>query len=45
MISKIIWISFFSLILLAVIIFGTIGVEVTPITVEKEVSLAKLPQP
>jgi hypothetical protein len=41
MFSKIIWISFFALILGAVITFGTIGVEVTPVTIEKEVSLSR----
>ena len=42
MFTKVIWISFFALILIAVITFGTIGIEVTPVKVEKEVSLAKL---
>jgi hypothetical protein len=43
MFSKIIWLSFFALILGAVITFGTIGIEVTPVTVEKEVPLHKVP--
>lgn len=44
MIFKMVWIGFVSLVLLGLVLFGGLGVSVTPVMVEKEISESQLPQ-
>ncbi len=44
MIFKMVWIGFISLVLLGLVLFGGLGVSVTPVMVEKEIPEALLPQ-
>lgn len=44
MLSKLIWILLAVFIVIGILIFGTMGVSVTPVKIEKEISTQKLPQ-
>lgn len=44
MLFKMVWIGFMSLVLLGIVLLGGIGVSVTPVIIEKEVSDAQLPR-
>ena len=44
MLLKIVWLSFFALILLGLTLFGGMGVSVSPVLVEKQIPDTQLPQ-
>ncbi len=44
MLFKLVWLVFISLVLLGLVLFGGMGVSVSPVLIEKEIPDAQLPQ-